>query len=240
MSRVTQCGLGGVARVQCRRGFPAAHRRRAAGCGPQGLRSLRSSLVVDPRLRFLILDMRRRAPTFRRQVARLANQPRLVVTLVVWQLKKGRAWPRARAPPGNKVNGARWTSRFGWTRRIWSSSSSPMSSNTSSNGSTWYAGSGAAASTDGAERATMGRSRRNGLVAWDGSWPASMRPRFRRFRRAESGPHPDSVRAGLVAGAVGAASAGQGPGVRVATQRPPPPLPPSRASTSAPMASHLA
>jgi hypothetical protein len=53
-----------------------------------GCEGLPSSLVVDPRLRLLILDMRRRAPTFRRQVARLVDQPGLVVTVGVWPFPK--------------------------------------------------------------------------------------------------------------------------------------------------------
>ena len=52
--------------------------------GVSGCESLPSSLVIDPKLRPLILDMLRRAPTFRRQLMRLVGQPDLVVT-VAWQ-----------------------------------------------------------------------------------------------------------------------------------------------------------
>ena len=50
-------------------------------------RDLPRSLQVVPRLRPTVLEMCRRAPTFRRQLARVAEEPGLVVTIDVWRTR---------------------------------------------------------------------------------------------------------------------------------------------------------
>ena len=50
-------------------------------------RDLPRSLRVDPHLRPVMVDMCRRAPTFRRQLARIAEEPGLVVTIAVWHTR---------------------------------------------------------------------------------------------------------------------------------------------------------
>ena len=70
---------------------PVSLRSRPATPNPSPCRqsaTAKASLVADrrPSLRPLLLDMRRRAPTFRRQVMRLVGQPDLVVTVGVWHM----------------------------------------------------------------------------------------------------------------------------------------------------------
>lgn len=42
---------------------------------------------VDPHLRPIVVDMCRRSPTFRRQLARIAEEPRLLVTIDAWRTR---------------------------------------------------------------------------------------------------------------------------------------------------------
>jgi hypothetical protein len=91
MSRVTVCSLS-LAAVLLTSSLGSASQSPVSAALPAsaliGCEGLPSSWVVDSRLRLLILDMRRRAPTFRRQVARLVQQSDLVVTVGVWQFGK--------------------------------------------------------------------------------------------------------------------------------------------------------
>jgi hypothetical protein len=48
-------------------------------------RDLSRSLRVEPRLLPAVVDMCRRAPTFTRQLARIADEPGLMVTIDVWR-----------------------------------------------------------------------------------------------------------------------------------------------------------
>jgi hypothetical protein len=91
MSRLTHCSLSLTA-VLLASSLGSASQSPISVAAPAsaliGCEALPASLIVDPRLRLLILDMRRRAPTFRRQIVRLVDQPGLVVTVGVWHFHK--------------------------------------------------------------------------------------------------------------------------------------------------------
>ncbi len=88
MSSVIRCSLGLVVALTS---VPVA--LGATGDDPPPVsaaalcRDLPRSLRVDPHLRPVVLDMCRRAPTFRRQLARIAEEPDLVVTIDVWRVR---------------------------------------------------------------------------------------------------------------------------------------------------------
>ena len=51
-------------------------------------RDLPRTLTIDPMLRKVVVDICRRAPTFRRQLLRIAAHPGLVVTIDVWRFHR--------------------------------------------------------------------------------------------------------------------------------------------------------